>query len=70
MDKACICRFALGGLDSDGKLAQPLGGQMAKLPVDPRYAKVLLSAALLGCVAEALAVVAMASADNVFMVPA
>ncbi len=69
-DKACICRFALGALDSHGKLAQPLGGQMAKLPVDPRYGKVLLSAAPLGCVVEAIAVVAMASVDNVFVNPA
>ena len=43
---------------------------MAKLPVDPRYSKVLLSAAPLGCVADAIAVVAMASADNMFVVPA
>ena len=65
-----ICRFALGALDLDGKLAQPLGGQLAKLPVDPRYGKVLLSAAPLGCMAEAVAMVAMASADNIFVVPA
>ena len=63
-------RFALGALGSDGKLAQPLGSQMAKLPVDPLYGKVLLSAGALGCAAEAVAVVAMASADNVFVTPA
>ena len=64
------CRFALGALTSEGKLAQPLGSQMAKLPVDPMLAKVLLAAGALGCAAEAAAVVAMTSTDNVFVTPA
>lgn len=64
------CRFALGALTSEGKLAQPLGAQMAKLPVGPMYAKVLLAAGPLGCAAEAAAVVAMTSSDNVFVSPA
>ena len=43
---------------------------MAKLPVDPMYAKVLLAAGPLDCAAEAVAVVAMTSTDNVFVTPA
>lgn len=42
---------------------------MARLPVEPMYAKVLLAAAAMACTAEALAVVAMVSTDPVFYTP-
>lgn len=38
-----------------------------RLPVDPAYGKVLVAAAGMGCAEEALAIVAMASTDPVFV---
>ncbi|CAG9467292.1 unnamed protein product [Pedinophyceae sp. YPF-701] len=63
--------YALGALARDGSLSRPLGERMARLPVDPMYAKALLAAAKAGCVAEALVVVSMVSGDGaVFVAPA
>jgi ATP-dependent RNA helicase DHX8/PRP22 len=78
--RCVVCRslellYALGALDSSGHLTQPLGQQMARLPVDPMYAKVLLAAAGAagvatgGCAVEAMQVVAMVSAENIFYTP-
>jgi ATP-dependent RNA helicase DHX8/PRP22 len=69
--------YALGALDQQGALSKPLGQQMARLPVDPMYAKVLLAAAGAagaggsggGCAIEAMQVVAMMSAENIFFTP-
>lgn len=43
------------------------GLQMAKFPLDPRYAKLLLSAPTFGCMEEMLSLVAAISSDNVFI---
>ena len=56
----------LGALDTNGDLS-PCGQQMARLPVDPQYAKILLVAAANGCAEDAAAVVAMASVEQVFV---
>ncbi|KAK9833942.1 hypothetical protein WJX74_010344 [Apatococcus lobatus] len=56
----------LGALDTTGELS-PCGQQMARLPVDPQYAKILLVAAASGCTEDAAAVVAMASVEQVFV---
>eukprot|EP00198_Chlamydomonas_reinhardtii_P001306 XP_001690641.1 DEAH-box nuclear pre-mRNA splicing factor [Chlamydomonas reinhardtii] len=61
--------FALGALDNSGKLTEEVGLRLSRLPVDPMFGRVLLAAAELGCGVEALAVVAMVSADNVFHTP-
>jgi len=61
--------FALGAVGPDGRLAVPLGEDMARLPVDPMFAKVLLLSGDMGCCLEALGVVAMVSAENVFFTP-
>ncbi|KAK9861172.1 hypothetical protein WJX84_009752 [Apatococcus fuscideae] len=45
----------------------PLPALMARLPVDPRYAKILLAAAGSGCAEDAAAIVAMASVEQVFI---
>lgn len=45
----------------------PLGRKMAKLPLDPRYAKIVLSAPDYGCLEEILSIVAMLSGENVFV---
>ena len=42
---------------------------MARLPLEPAYARALLAAGPLGCASEASAVVAMLSVDTVFLPP-
>lgn len=54
--------------DSQGKLT-PLGSKMARLPVDPQYAAVLLAASTRGCLWEGMAIVSMASSERVLHVP-
>ena len=58
--------YALGALGPDGTLTRT-GHAMARLPVDPKHARVLLAAGDSGCADDALGVVAMAAADNVFV---
>lgn len=58
---------ALGALDEEGQLTHPLGTNLAKLPVEPTLGKVLLAATEMGCVASALAVVAAASSEKIFV---
>jgi len=43
------------------------GRLMAQFPLDPRYAKLLLSAPTFGCMEEMLSLVAALSSDNVFI---
>lgn len=67
-----LCRaletlFTLGALDRDGAITKPLGTRMAQLPIDPPYAKVLLAADGLHCTSEVLTIVAMLSAESVFV---
>lgn len=42
---------------------------MARLPVDPMFARALLKAEELGCASEMCAVAAMVSTDHVFFTP-
>eukprot|EP00750_Incisomonas_marina_P014050 INCI17591.2.p1 GENE.INCI17591.2~~INCI17591.2.p1 ORF type:complete len:589 (-),score=102.17 INCI17591.2:682-2448(-) len=59
----------LGALHrSDGQLTD-FGRNMASLPLEPMYAKLLLDADNFGCVAEILSLVAMLSVDSIFYVP-
>ena len=60
--------WALGALDNAGRLTRD-GRRMAEFPLDPPLAKLLLSAAALGCGAEALTVVAMLSVPPPFFRP-
>jgi ATP-dependent RNA helicase DHX8/PRP22 len=60
--------YALGALDGRGEL-NGVGQQLVKLPVEPMYGKVLLAAAGMGCLSEALAVVSMLSSESVFHMP-
>jgi ATP-dependent RNA helicase DDX35 len=48
--------FAIGALDDDAKLAEPLGMQMAEFPLEPMLAKLLLSSGAAGCSEEALTI--------------
>ncbi|XP_055598640.1 ATP-dependent RNA helicase DHX33 [Uranotaenia lowii] len=44
-----------------------MGRKMAKLPLDPKYARMVLAAPDLGCLDEILSIVAMLSGENVFL---
>lgn len=44
-----------------------LGRKMSKFPLDPKYAKILLSAPNFGCLEEALSIVAILSGENIFL---
>ena len=44
-----------------------LGRKMARLPLDPKYGKMLLSATEFGCLEEILTIVSMLSSENVFI---
>lgn len=44
----------------------PLGKEMARLPLDPCLARMLIAAANLNCLSEALIVAAMLSAESIF----
>jgi ATP-dependent RNA helicase DHX8/PRP22 len=60
--------YALGALDDEGLLTQ-LGKKMAEFPLEPQLSKMLLTAVDLECVDEAITVVAMLTANNVFYRP-
>ncbi|XP_055620651.1 ATP-dependent RNA helicase DHX33 [Toxorhynchites rutilus septentrionalis] len=44
-----------------------IGRKMSRLPLDPKYAKIVLSAPEFGCLEEILTIVAMLSGENVFL---
>ncbi|RWS29917.1 ATP-dependent RNA helicase DHX35-like protein [Leptotrombidium deliense] len=61
--------YALGAIDDSGSLTDPLGLQIAEFPLDPQYAKMLLSSASFGCSEEALTITAMLQVQSVFQQP-
>lgn len=61
--------FLLGALTDDYKLSDPVGLQMARLPLDPIYSKALILAAEFKCLKEMLIVVAMLSVESIFYFP-
>ena len=56
----------LEAIDVDGHITQ-LGKHMAHLPLEPALARTLLAANDLACLPEALTVVAMLSAESIFV---
>lgn len=68
LKKACELLYALEALDDKLELTD-YGKKMAKLPVDPIYAHLLLQSSKFGCVSEMLTVVSMLSAENVMYRP-
>ncbi|KAG6446279.1 hypothetical protein O3G_MSEX004350 [Manduca sexta] len=60
----------LGAIDNEGtpKLTV-LGRKMSAFPIDPKYAKVLLTATEYNCLEEALSLVAVLSSENIFHSP-
>ena len=66
--KACQLLFALGALDEKLHLTSH-GKKMAKLPLDPVYAHLLLESSKYECTKEMLTAVSMLSAENVLYRP-
>jgi ATP-dependent RNA helicase DHX8/PRP22 len=60
--------YNLGALDDDGFLTR-LGRQMAEFPLEPPLAKMLIYSSDLGCSEEAVTIVAMLTAQNIFYRP-
>ncbi|KAM0952992.1 putative RNA helicase [Dioscorea sansibarensis] len=61
--------FLLGALTDDYKLSEPIGQQMARLPLDPIYSKALILANDFKCLEEMLIVVSMLSVESIFYFP-
>ena len=60
--------YNLGALDDDGFLTR-LGRQMAEFPLEPPLAKMLIYSSEIGCSEEAVTIVAMLTAQNIFYRP-
>lgn len=60
--------FLLGALTDECKLSN-VGQQMARLPLDPAYAKALILASEFKCLEEMLIAVAMLSVESIFFAP-
>jgi len=56
----------LGALTDDYKLSDPVGHQMARLPLDPMYSKALIVSSKFKCLEEMLIVVSMLSVESIF----
>ena len=63
--------YLLGALTDECKLSDPVGRQMASLPLDPIYAKALIRAneTEFNCLEEMLITVAMLSVESIFFAP-
>ncbi|KAK1928787.1 putative ATP-dependent RNA helicase DHX35 [Phytophthora citrophthora] len=59
--------FSLGAIDTNCRLVDPLGTQMAEFPVAPALAKVLLSSFRLDCTREILSIASVLSVGDVFL---
>lgn len=67
--KALEMLLALGAIDSNGDVVEPLGRQMAALPLDPMPARTLVASIVHGCSDEVCAIMALLSVENLFYVP-
>ncbi|POM61893.1 Pre-mRNA-splicing factor ATP-dependent RNA helicase [Phytophthora palmivora] len=59
--------FSLGAIDTNCRLIEPLGTQMAEFPVAPALAKVLLSSFRFDCTLEMLSIASVLSVGDVFL---
>ncbi|XP_061429357.1 probable ATP-dependent RNA helicase DHX35 [Lethenteron reissneri] len=69
MVQAVELLYALGGLDEQCQLTEPLGVRMAEFPMGPMYAKMLLESGTFGCSKEIITIAAMMQIQNVFLSP-
>lgn len=63
MAQALELLYSLGCLDENGKLTSPLGEAVARFPLDPKLAVMLMNSKRFRCSDEALTIVAMLSVD-------
>ncbi|XP_001605302.1 probable ATP-dependent RNA helicase DHX35 [Nasonia vitripennis] len=61
--------YALGAIDNDGELTDPVGMTMAEIPLDPVFAKCLIASGEMGCSNEITTILAMLQVQNVFVRP-
>ncbi|ESW25506.1 hypothetical protein PHAVU_003G041900 [Phaseolus vulgaris] len=61
--------FLLGALTDECQLSDPVGHQMARLPLDPIYSKALILASQFNCLEEMLISVALLSVESIFYSP-
>nr|KAJ0212274.1 hypothetical protein LSAT_V11C400184800 [Lactuca sativa] len=61
--------YLLGALTDEKKLSDPIGHQMARLPLEPNDSKALILASQFDCLEEMLIVVAMLSVESIFYAP-
>ncbi|XP_027913918.1 pre-mRNA-splicing factor ATP-dependent RNA helicase DEAH10 [Vigna unguiculata] len=61
--------FLLGALTDECLLSDPVGHQMARLPLDPIYSKALILASEFNCLEEMLITVALLSVESIFYSP-
>lgn len=59
--------FALGAVDANAHLTNPIGIQMAELPLLPMLGRAVLASSDLGCSEEMLTIAAMMQIENVFV---
>lgn len=57
---------ALGAIDDEGNLTNPLGNQMCIFPLPPMHSKVLIASEKFGCSEEILTVLSMMQIQDVF----
>ncbi|ELK04189.1 Putative ATP-dependent RNA helicase DHX35 [Pteropus alecto] len=69
MVQALELLYALGGLDKDCRLTEPLGMRIAEFPLNPMFAKMLLESGNFGCSQEILSIAAMMQIQNIFVFP-
>ncbi|KAJ9560715.1 hypothetical protein OSB04_005875 [Centaurea solstitialis] len=61
--------YLLGALTDEKKLSDPIGHQMARLPLEPNDSKALILASQFDCLEEMLIIVAMLSVESIFYAP-
>jgi ATP-dependent RNA helicase DHR2 len=66
IEKALVQLHQLGTLDDEGRISKT-GVQVARLPLSPPLGRVIVEAALLGCLPEVIDIVACLSVENIFL---
>ncbi|KAI9793638.1 MAG: putative ATP-dependent RNA helicase dhr2 [Candelina submexicana] len=68
LEKALLHLYQLSALTETGRIS-PIGHQIAKLPLSPSLARVLLASSEHDCVLEVIDIIAALEVDNVFLTP-
>lgn len=61
--------YALGAINEEGQLVDPLGYVMSEFPLEPMSAKMLLTSGYFGCSMEAAIIASMIQIENIFLIP-